>query len=180
MQAISILVAIGLASCVSSPFATSKQIRDRQLVTRAKQEIARRGLSLPVNYTTEVVQTEAILEIPPYSKYFYAVTFLRPTPKRSVPLYTLSFERQTGKFDQFDDRRGEVTPEEIAAAKRAMIQRVGGVPENFSTTAGVSGHKVECWILDLRRGKPRRSGHCFVSRKTLKITGFTLREPPTI
>src|SRR5205085_1068931 len=109
----------------------------------------------------------AVFEIPPYHQYYYAVELSRPTPKRAVPLYTVSFDRQTGRLDDFYDRRDEVTPEEITAAKRAMIQRVGGRPEQFSTGSQVVGDTVDFTILDLRSANSR-SGHCFIRRKTLE------------
>jgi hypothetical protein len=121
----------------------------------------------------------AAFHVPPYSQYYYVVRFYRPTPKRAVPLYDVSFDRQTGRLNDFYDRRDEVTPEEEAAAKHAMIQRVGGRPEQFSTGSQVvGGDKVDFTILDLRDAH-RRSGHCFIRRKTLEVLEFKLL-PPTI
>ena len=167
-----------LVSCTSSP-PVSKHTRDQQLITRAEQEVSRRGFPLRPTHTAMVRETEAILEIPPYSQYYYTVEFSRPTPKRAVPLYTVSFDRATGRLHDFYDRRDEVTPDEIAAAKRAMIRRVGGTPKQFSTGSAVSGDTVEFTILDLRDGQ-RRSGHCFVHRKTLKVFRFELLPRQTI
>ena len=114
-----------------------------------------------------------VLEIPPNTRYFYAVEFSTPTPKGAVRLYTVSFDRQTGSLSDLIDRRDEVTSEEIAAAKRAMIQRVGGTPEQFSVGAWLTGGQVECSIHDLRAGD-RRSGHCFIRRKTLEVLQFRM------
>ena len=174
-----VCVASCFVSCAFTPL-TTKATRDQQLISRAEQEVARRGLPLPPTHTAAVHETVATFEIPPYSHYYYAVELYRPTPKRAVPLYTVSFDRQTGRLHDFYDLRDEVTPDEIAAAKRAMIQRVGGRPEQFSTGSQVvgDGDKVDFTILDLRDAQ-RRSGHCFIRRKTLEVLQFKLL-PPTI
>ena len=57
-------------------------------------------------------------------------------------------------------------------------QRVGGRPEQFSTGSQVVGDKVDFTILDLRDAH-RRSGHCFIRRKTLEVLQVKLL-PPTI
>ena len=169
---------VGLfGSCAFSSFAT-KQVRDQRLIALAKQEITRRHLPLPADYTTVVAEVVSVQEIPPYSRYFYGVTFYKPTPKHPVRLYTVTFDRPSGRLHDFSDRRDEVTSEEIAAAKRAMIQHVGGTPDQFSTGCSERGDTVEFTILDLR-GPSRRSARCFVRRKTLEVIEFKLL-PPTI
>jgi len=163
-------------SCAFSPSA-SKHTHYRQLIARAEQEVLRRRLPLPAGYTCEVNEVVAALHVGP-SQYFYSVTFYQHAPKRTVRLYTVSFDRQSGRLTDLIDRRGEITPDEIAAAKRAMIHRVGGTPGEFSAGCWERGDIVEFTILDLR-GPSRRSGHCLVRRKTLEVLQFKLL-PPTI
>ncbi len=176
--AVRVCVVSCLVSCSISP-PIAKHEREQQLIAQAEQEVLRRGLRLPPTHTAVVRESETIIEIPPYSLFYLDVEFYRPTSKRAVPLYTVSFDRQTGRLHDFYDRRDEVTPDEIAAAKRAMIRRVGGTPEQFSTSSAVTGDMVECTILDLRDGQ-RRSGHCFVRRKTLEVLRFELLPRQTI
>jgi hypothetical protein len=170
-----VCVILCFASCASPPVDNT---RDQQLIARAEREVSRRGLPLPSAHTARVHETVAAFEIPPYSQYFYTVEFSSPTPKGTVRLYTVSFDRQASRLVDLIDRRDESTSEEEAAAKRAMIQRVGGRPEQFSTGSQVVGDKVDFTILDLRSGHSR-SGHCLIRRKTLEVLEFKLL-PPTI
>ena len=170
--AASVVLMLCFGSCAFSPF-TSKQTRNQQLIARAEQEVARRGLPLPAGHTADVSENESILEAPPYSRQYYVVTFYTPPSRGAARLYSLSFDRQTGTIDDFSDRRAETTPEEISAAKRAMVQHVGGSLEQFSTTSAPRGDMVEFTIFDLREGQ-HRTGHCYVRRKTLEVLSFRL------
>jgi len=170
-----VCIILCFASCASP---SVDNTRDQQLIARAEREVSRRGFQLPRRHTAEVRETVAVFHVPPYSQYFYTVEFSRPTPKGAVRLYTVSFDRQTSRLVDLIDRRDESTSEEEAAAKRAMIQRVGGSPEQFSTGSQVVGDKVDFTILDLRSSHSR-SGHCLIRRKTLEVLEFKLL-PPTI
>jgi hypothetical protein len=162
---------VALSSCAFSPFPANREEREEQLVKLATTEVIHRGLPLPQKYTTAVASSEEILEFQP-AICIYVVDFYAERRHKSMPLYEVVFECQTGKLRDFHDRREEVTSEEIAAAKQAMIQRVGGAPANFSVGAAVTRGEVEAWVSDLRDRGLRQQAHCFIERKTLKVKRF--------
>jgi organic hydroperoxide reductase OsmC/OhrA len=82
-----------------------------------------------------------------------------------------------GPFTTARDReRIAVANQAIAVAQRAMIQHVGGVPDDFMVTVDATGDPVDAWITDSRPKTPakRAHAHCIISRKTLKVIKFEL------
>jgi hypothetical protein len=174
-----ILLTHACVSCALSPFA-SRHEREQQAIQFAKQEIARRSLPLPPDYTVKVSLSESGSSEEPPSRPVYGVTFYAKlrgyaTP---APYYTVSIQRYTGILDGFEDHRRNVTDEEKAAFKRVMIQHVGGAPDDFSLGVGPSGDHVEAWITDERPGRGSAEAHVVLSRKNLKVIKFEwIRKP---
>jgi hypothetical protein len=104
----------------------------------------------------------------------YDVTFYGTRQGQIAPLYSIEFSQYSGLLESFEDRREDVSDQEVAVAKQAMIKRVGGLPDNFTMTIGAHGDHVEAWIWDNRPNKAAKKGHCIISRKTLKVIKFEL------
>ena len=98
-------IALSLASCAAFPLSWDRRVREQQLISLARAEIAHRVLPLPPRYTPKVTESPLIIEIPPYEIDLCEVEFYDPQRKQPVPIYSVSYKRWTGEFYSFGDTR---------------------------------------------------------------------------
>jgi hypothetical protein len=99
-----ILCLIGVLCVSSSKNAEGGELKREEAVKIAKQEVARRRLSLPKNYIANISDSLAFIEFQP-TREIYIVSFTFAYHGKARVAYEVNIDKRSGKVDDLTDLR---------------------------------------------------------------------------